>query len=358
MELSSFMSDLSHDVGEPQGDVEIELMSIFSKILQVDHQTFGVTHDLFAVGMNSLMAVRVAGLISKKFNVHIGLSNIYLRPTVRELSNLIIDAMTQNVPFSADSEGKDEDFIIELLPVKKKGTQPKFFIVHDITGMATPFMRLGSFMPNEIYAIGDKYFGSASGFDTIDTMADHYLTLLKGVQSTGPYLLGGYSFGGVVALCMASKLTKAGEAVSHLILFDPIFIPTSERQSIKAAAWTQRSLNRLSCKFATMGEKWRNKLKTEIRKNLDLLFDHEPAHYAGRSTLVVPKDRSWFRSGNVSDFDTCMDDRNGWDARIQNLDMKVTAGAHDTIFARAYVEALAGIVKDIVVSTPAVLPLP
>lgn len=79
MILKAFSPDLNTDMGTPSGDVEVELMNIFSKVLKVDHGTFGVNHDLFAVGLNSLMAVQAAGIISKTFSVHIGLNNVYLR---------------------------------------------------------------------------------------------------------------------------------------------------------------------------------------------------------------------------------------------------------------------------------------
>ena len=79
MDLTAFTPDLNADMGSPTGDVEIELMTIFSKTLKVQNGTFGVAHDLFAVGLNSLMAVQAAGVISKTFSVHIGLNHIYLR---------------------------------------------------------------------------------------------------------------------------------------------------------------------------------------------------------------------------------------------------------------------------------------
>jgi acyl-coenzyme A synthetase/AMP-(fatty) acid ligase len=79
MDLAAFTPDLNADMGAAAGDVELELMSIFSKILKVQSGSFGVAHDLFAVGLNSLMAVQAAGVVSKTFNVHIGLNHIYLR---------------------------------------------------------------------------------------------------------------------------------------------------------------------------------------------------------------------------------------------------------------------------------------
>jgi acyl-coenzyme A synthetase/AMP-(fatty) acid ligase len=78
MDLEQF-HDSSQDVGLPQSDVEIGLHKIFAQLLKIDPESFGVTHDLFSIGMNSLMAVQAAGVVSETFNVHIGLNNLYLR---------------------------------------------------------------------------------------------------------------------------------------------------------------------------------------------------------------------------------------------------------------------------------------
>lgn len=51
-------------------------------------------------------------------------------------------------------------------------------------------------------------------------MASAYLNALRQVQPAGPYLLGGWSLGGVIAYEMAQQLQRAGESVDLLALFD------------------------------------------------------------------------------------------------------------------------------------------
>ena len=279
-------------------------------------------------------------------------ANTMHRPTIRELSNVIIDAMGQDQRQIMAAEDSDNDFLIEFLPIKKKGIHPRMFIVHDITGMATPFMRLGAYMPNEMWAIGDKHFGSVDGFTTIEEMADHYITLIRSVQPHGPYVIAGYSMGGLVALVIADKLKKTGEVITHLIIFDTIFIPARERQSLKSSDWTARAIDRISQNFPEIGERWKTKLSVEIRKNLDAMWELDPPFYDGPTTLVVPKDRVWYRSGHASDFDTGADDLNGWEHRISNLTMKVSPGRHDTMFTPAHVKGLAQVLKGIFAEFP------
>ncbi|RKZ86643.1 MAG: hypothetical protein DRR19_14710, partial [Candidatus Parabeggiatoa sp. nov. 1] len=60
-----------------------------------------------------------------------------------------------------------------------------------------------------------------------EEMVCHYIQCIRLVQPQGPYCLGGYSSGGVVAFEMAQQLKRQGEPISHLIMFDT-FPPTSQ----------------------------------------------------------------------------------------------------------------------------------
>ncbi|HZQ34591.1 MAG TPA: thioesterase domain-containing protein, partial [Dehalococcoidia bacterium] len=55
---------------------------------------------------------------------------------------------------------------------------------------------------------------------TIEEMAANYLADLRAHQAHGPYLLGGYCFGGVVAYEMARQLRQQGEDVALLALMN------------------------------------------------------------------------------------------------------------------------------------------
>ncbi|KAJ3411290.1 hypothetical protein HDV05_002436 [Chytridiales sp. JEL 0842] len=347
------------DEGSAPSDVEQQLLDIFVKLLKLEksNHTLHVLDDLFSAGMTSLMAVQASEMISKSFQCYVSLNNIYLRPTVRELASLILDAIGQDMRQIQAAEEADEDLLIDFLPIKQnRGTLPRIFLIHDVTGMATPFVRLGAYMPNEMYAIGDKYFGlraSEGAFDSIESMAAHYITLMRSVQPHGPYIICGYSFGGTVALSMASQLKASGEEVSQLILLDAIYLSSAERKGLKAGDWTRRTVERISEHFGDITPAWRKRLRREIRKNLEFMFEFDCPFYDSPVTLIVPQDRSWYRSGHASDFDTGADDANGWKRWLGGeLEVKVSGGRHDTMLAPAYVKSLAAVMKDIVGKLP------
>jgi thioesterase domain-containing protein len=62
--------------------------------------------------------------------------------------------------------------------------------------------------------------GKLPPLERIEDMASQYLESIRKVQPNGPYLLGGYSGGGVVAFEMAQQLHQVGEEVALLAFLD------------------------------------------------------------------------------------------------------------------------------------------
>jgi thioesterase domain-containing protein len=72
-----------------------------------------------------------------------------------------------------------------------------------------------------VYALHDpKFLDVFSSWETLSDMVDEYCRIVTSGPARGPYLLGGWSFGGVVAFEMARRLKKLGHAVIGTILID------------------------------------------------------------------------------------------------------------------------------------------
>jgi thioesterase domain-containing protein len=64
----------------------------------------------------------------------------------------------------------------------------------------------------------------AGGVDhSLRAVIDEYAASLQRCQPSGPYHLGGYSAGGLIALEIGRRLMEAGERVELLAIFDPLF---------------------------------------------------------------------------------------------------------------------------------------
>lgn len=133
------------------------------------------------------------------------------------------------------------------------------FLVHAISGLALPYLGLNSLTNDNdqddqhrlVYGISSPIYGNKNYRlpPSLDEVARQYISLIKReVQPKGPYLLGGWSLGGLIALKMAGILEAQGETVLHVIMIDspnpenyPSFIDRAEHDSI-----TSMTYNRVS----------------------------------------------------------------------------------------------------------------
>ncbi|MGA8270689.1 MAG: alpha/beta fold hydrolase, partial [Candidatus Sulfotelmatobacter sp.] len=127
-----------------------------------------------------------------------------------------------------------------FVPLKAGSANPPILIAHGLGGRAD-FSKLAQYIQtgHPIFGIQAKGVdGIEKPFDRIEDMAEYYLNALTDVQSHGPYVLVGYSFGGLVALDMAQRLSKNGENVALLVLVDtyphPRFLSKPQRVSLIA----------------------------------------------------------------------------------------------------------------------------
>ncbi|MCB9147707.1 MAG: acyltransferase domain-containing protein [Caldilineaceae bacterium] len=129
-------------------------------------------------------------------------------------------------------------FSSTLVPVQPKGSAPSLFMVSGILGSAFDFGRLAQHLGREQPFYGLRSLGMDEDtipFTQIEEIAAHHIKSLQVVQPTGPYYLGGYSFGGKVAYEMAQQLLLLGHEISQLLILD-IPVPLL-RESQEAATW-------------------------------------------------------------------------------------------------------------------------
>ena len=110
-----------------------------------------------------------------------------------------------------------------LVPIQPAGLKPPFFCVPPVFGTTFLYYDLARHLGSNQPFYGLQPFGidgQGAPHFRIEDMATHYIDALRALQPEGPYLLGGYSFGGVVAFEMAQQLRKAGHSVGCLALLD------------------------------------------------------------------------------------------------------------------------------------------
>jgi thioesterase domain-containing protein/acyl carrier protein len=198
---------------KPVNAVEQALAEIWAEVLGVD--SVPADADFFALGGHSLLATRLLSEVESRFNVRLPLSKLFEQPTVRGVATTL-----KNDNWGAQWKS--------LVPVNAKGNRRPFFCVHGDPSALAP--HLDADQP--YYWLHHAQDGSLVGYATVEEIATDHLKEIRTVQPHGPYLLGGFSFGGLLAFEITRELRQAGERVDLLAMFDPPHPPLP--QNIKA----------------------------------------------------------------------------------------------------------------------------
>jgi amino acid adenylation domain-containing protein len=208
----------SVDYIPPRNEFESRMARLWAKVL--GREVVGVRDNFFDLGGHSLLALRLTSRIEKEFGKKLTLTALIQAPTVEQMVRLV--------------QQKDAAWS-PLVALQAQGSKPPLFFVHGLGGTVMRFHELARHMaPDQPF-----WCFQAQGIDgklpvlgQVDHMADLYLNHLRKAQPKGPYYLGGYSFGGLVALEMARRLADAGQEIRLLALVDTYFVGQNGSSSL------------------------------------------------------------------------------------------------------------------------------
>ncbi|MDJ0618872.1 MAG: amino acid adenylation domain-containing protein [Calothrix sp. MO_192.B10] len=205
-DMSNFSKD--RNFVAPRDFLEMQLVQIWEEVLQV--HPVGVQDNFFEIGGHSLLAVQLMAHIQEQFAQNLPLSTLFQGATIEELASIL------------RHQGENQQWS-PLVGIQTKGSKPPFFCVHPIGGNVLCYADLAHHLGHEqpFYGLQARGLtGKQKPRTSIEDMATDYLESIRSVQPQGPYYLGGWSFGGLVAFEMAQMLHSLGEEVALLTLID------------------------------------------------------------------------------------------------------------------------------------------
>lgn len=148
--------------------------------------------------------------IQQQFRKDLPLTTIFQNATSEQLS-IILRPQMDSLPWNP------------LVAIQPGSSKPPLFCVHPDDGTVLCYVDLAHHLSANQPVYGLQAMGLSKEqkpLTRIEDMASRYIEALQAVQPQGPYLIAGWSFGGLVAFEMAQQIQAQGQQVSLLALLD------------------------------------------------------------------------------------------------------------------------------------------
>ena len=349
----------------PQNDIESQLIKVWEDLLGV--QPIGVQDDFFELGGNSLLAVRLFADIEHKLAQKLPLAALFPSATIAAIAQIIQqEKVLENTPKANYSS---------LVEIQPHGTKPPLFMIHPLGGEVLCYRNLAIHLGLEqpLYGLqlqkaNEKQFPIVQ----VENMASQYLQEIQTLQPQGPYFLGGYSFGGIIAYEIAQQLHCQGQKVAFLAMLDTCRPGYKRRLSFLKRIYLhlnyigQRRSNYISHKAKSFYQHGKFYIKQIFQNHLRLITQifnpwtpeinkHLHSHdiyiqamntyifqpYSGQVTLFRTKDENRTEAVGIE-----YDSKFGWGEIITgDLDIKYIPGSHLSLLDEPNVRVLAKQIK-------------
>lgn len=195
---------LANETHKPSA-AEAQLQIIWAKLLCLSQ--IGLDENFFDLGGRSFMLPRMLGEIESSIGLELRMSHVIARPTIRQLAAYL----EQDVSTS-------ESLVVVFQEGSARRT-PIFWTPQDTGEVGGEWTRLGENQPSYGLRL-PGWNGQEEPLKDVPKIASRLIQEIRGVQSHGPYALGGYCFGSMIALEIAQQLNADGEEIQLLALVD------------------------------------------------------------------------------------------------------------------------------------------
>ena len=191
----------------PRGELEARLAEIWAEALGVER--VGVEDDFFDLGGQSIVATRLAARIRAELGHELPLALLLRASTVARLAEALAAGRAEVRP--------------PLIPLNPHGVTRPLFLGPPGGGHVVCYHKLAALLAPSVPVFGLQARGIDDGqqpMATVEEIAAYFVAAARRAQPRGPYHLGGWSFGGLVAWEMGRQLAEAGDDVALVALLD------------------------------------------------------------------------------------------------------------------------------------------
>lgn len=267
----------------PRTAIEREMVALWEALLE--KKPIGITDDFFALGGHSLLAVTLMSRIRSQFGWDVPLEQLIARPTIEALIEVNDEAACATEP-------------THFLAFNARGSRIPIVLIPGVYGTLFVFRQLPKrFGPDQpVYLATD--FNSCAADEatepTVERMAEACESELLQISKGGPIILGGLSFGMLIAFELGERLRKRGIDVPLLVSLDgmapgyPEFLPRAQRLMAHVREFTSGDRRRyIQDRMANMRRRFLRLLGREHELSAEVLSASPEVRRMMKRTFTV-----------------------------------------------------------------------
>ncbi len=182
--------------------------------------------DFFKIGGTSLILIHLVTSINKKLGLSAPISWAFRNPTVALQAK------------SISRDGNTLKSYQEILTIKQLSGSIPLFIVHPAFLGGEIYLRMAPYFNDDTGLLGNIYAIESYNLahittpvTSIEELASIYIRSIKEMHPHGPYFIGGWSFGCLIAYEIIQQLQASGDEVLSLYMLAPSDMKTPKYSS-------------------------------------------------------------------------------------------------------------------------------
>ena len=376
------------DYVAPSTPLEKHLAELWSEMLNLE--SVGANQNFFQLGGSSLQAAMMTAKLSDDLGVHVPTALLFDLADIAKLAQRLVQlhevematrfgtesvtaysgsAMT-SIHSSTGEEGTAVTTSHPLLaPLKKDGERRPIFMVHPPGGIVICYRELADQLHEEqpLLAIRSRgLHGREKLPSSLAEMATDYIEAIRVAQGEGPYVIGGWSLGGLIAYEMCQQLISSGESIERLVLLDSTIpegatdlVDESDQSNVGLEYGIDMSLEQLSelkaddqlpflwqhaINLGVLSDETPKEVVDQVLKDLQALFHHHVDLTS--SYRIKPLDASVLlvRPTDVPFQVKTTPDR-GWSKLARDVDVQYVPGHHHSMVQMPQVVELSALLS-------------
>jgi amino acid adenylation domain-containing protein len=293
--------------------IERKLLTMVQEILKSD--SVAPDDNFFLAGGHSLLGMQLVMCLRRTFGVDLSLRQLFEAPTAKHLA-VMVEAMlgesglaeSPSVHERADrvpGRGTDKSVLPDgVIALQPRGTRDNIFWIHSHLSIGLAKV-IGDDQPFLSVLLTPQDFSFLRDAPSLQNFATCLVRKIQAVQPEGPYTLGGFCLGGLLAYEIASQLRTAGHPVSFVAIADapnPSCIPSCDSltSKVKYLRYLLKRATRIrprqSFLYLCQGlrERFARGQKSKSAENEILQaagLSYRPPRYDGKVLLILASER-------------------------------------------------------------------